>query len=82
MRDRPDITTSYPDQPAPAGRVGGLGSAGESTYSSRPVLHVAITRGTDKTSLYLVDGALDLDDEADPRASEPERPAWTTSSTS
>ncbi len=34
--------------------------------------YVAITRATDLTNLYLVDGELDLDDEADPRAIEPD----------
>ncbi len=35
--------------------------------------YVAITRATDTTKLYVVDGELDLDDEDDPRAIEPER---------
>jgi conjugative relaxase-like TrwC/TraI family protein len=34
--------------------------------------YVAITRATDRTSLYVVEGDLDLDDESDPRAVEPE----------
>ncbi len=39
--------------------------------------YVAITRATDATNLYVVDGELDLDD-ADPRAIEPERSGLAT----
>jgi conjugative relaxase-like TrwC/TraI family protein len=35
--------------------------------------YVAITRATDETNLYLVDGELDLDEEADPGAIEPDK---------
>ncbi|MFZ5872428.1 MAG: hypothetical protein ACOYXW_18120 [Actinomycetota bacterium] len=35
--------------------------------------YVAITRATDATHLYVVDGELDIDDEDDPRAIDPER---------
>ncbi|MDP9404406.1 MAG: AAA family ATPase, partial [Actinomycetota bacterium] len=40
--------------------------------------YVAITRATDITNLYVVAGELDLDDEDDPRAIEPERSGLST----
>ncbi len=40
--------------------------------------YVAITRATDATNLYVVDGELYLDDEDDPRAIEPERSGLNT----
>lgn len=40
--------------------------------------YVAITRATDATNLYVVDGDLGLDEEDDPRAIEPERSGLST----